>query len=47
MVVTVTDVNDEDPEFAEPRYEFDVSETADINHLIGAVTATDIDQSKK
>ncbi|GFS24762.1 neural-cadherin [Elysia marginata] len=44
MVVTVTDVNDQVPEFAKLRYEFNVSETADINYQIGEVTATDRDE---
>ncbi|RUS69247.1 hypothetical protein EGW08_022990, partial [Elysia chlorotica] len=43
MVVTVTDVNDMEPSFPYTRYEFNVSETAEINSPIGEVTATDKD----
>ncbi|GFO50422.1 neural-cadherin [Plakobranchus ocellatus] len=43
MAVTVTDINDKVPVFDKPRYEFNVSETAEINDPIGEVTATDED----
>ena len=46
MTIIVTDVNDEKPDFAKNSYEFNVSETADINYPIGEVTAIDKDQSK-
>lgn len=44
LAVTVTDVNDNTPEFSAARYEFSVSEVATAGVTIGTVTTTDLDR---
>lgn len=43
LTVTVTDANDNRPVFEHESYSFSVSETAPPNHLIGTITAKDLD----
>lgn len=43
LTVTVTDANDNRPIFEQESYSFSVSETAPPNHLIGTITAKDLD----
>ena len=41
--VTITDINDNTPTFVAIRYEFTVTELADLDTLVGSVAATDGD----
>lgn len=43
--MTVTDANDNRPIFEQESYSFSVSETALPNHLIGTITAKDLDSA--
>lgn len=43
LTVTVTDANDNRPIFEQETYSFSVSEIAPPNHLIGSITARDLD----
>ena len=44
--IDVTDVNDCPPEFSKRNYQFSVSESADLNDLVGTVHATDRDSGE-
>lgn len=44
--MTVTDANDNRPVFEQESYSFLVSETALANHLIGTITAKDLDSGR-
>lgn len=46
LTVTVTDANDNRPTFEQESYSFLVSETAQPNHLIGTITAKDLDSGR-
>lgn len=46
LTVTVTDANDNRPIFEQESYSFSVSETAPSNHLIGTITAKDLDSAR-
>lgn len=46
LTVTVTDANDNRPTFEQETYSFSVSETAPANHLIGTITAKDLDAGR-
>lgn len=46
LTVTVTDANDNRPIFEHESYSFSVSETAHANHLIGTITAKDLDSGR-
>lgn len=46
LTVTVTDANDNRPIFEQESYSFTVSETAAPNHLIGTITAKDLDSGQ-
>lgn len=46
LTVTVTDANDNRPIFEHESYSFSVSETASANHLIGTITAKDLDSGR-
>lgn len=44
VIVTVLDDNDHPPVFTRSNYEFQVAENVDIGHLVGTVTASDMDE---
>lgn len=46
LTVTVTDANDNRPVFEHDTYSFTVSETAPSDHLIGTITARDLDSGR-
>lgn len=46
LTVTVTDANDNRPIFEHETYSFSVSETAPLNHMIGIITAKDLDSGR-
>lgn len=46
LTITVTDANDNRPKFEHETYSYSVSETAPANHLIGTITAKDLDSGR-
>ena len=44
LTITVRDVNDNAPQLRNTPYRFDVSEGATPGHLVGIMSATDIDE---
>ncbi|GFS04974.1 protocadherin-11 X-linked [Elysia marginata] len=46
VVVTVEDLNDEWPKFDKSSYHFQISESAEVNKLVGKIHASDLDLGK-
>ncbi|XP_070544624.1 protocadherin Fat 4-like isoform X2 [Ptychodera flava] len=47
ILITVTDINDNEPVFSEDSYSFSVNESATIDSSVGRVSASDIDDGVK
>lgn len=46
VTITVTDVNDNSPQFTQSTFNFSASEDAEINSFLGTVNATDLDSGE-
>ena len=44
VVITITDINDNQPVFSNQTYWFAIAENSDIGAIVGQVKATDTDQ---
>ena len=44
--INITDINDEEPVFLQPRYSFDIPEDMVVGTTVGRISATDADSNK-